>query len=183
MSAENFLSYRYLFSKTNYNIVSVISRFSILVLSIAYFSFLTILSVFSGLEGHEVFEHFFKSMELEPWQFLVITQIIIFLLGWPLEWTEILIIFVPIFLPLVEFFGVNPYFFAMLIALNLQTSFLTPPMAMSAYYLKGVQTKNVELLAIFRGIMPFLGIVIFAMVLMYLFPGIALWLPDALFAN
>ena len=143
----------------------------------------TFSSVFSYLGGHEVFEHFFKSMELAPWQFLVITQIIIFLLGWPLEWTEILIIFVPIFLPLVEFFGVNPYFFAMLIALNLQTSFLTPPMAMSAYYLKGVQTRNVELLDIFRGIMPFLAIVIFAMVLMYLFPGIALWLPDTLFAN
>ncbi len=77
----------------------------------------------------------------------------------------------------------NPYFFAMLIALNLQTSFLTPPMAMSAYYLKGVQSKNVELMDIFRGIMPFLGIVIFAMFLMYLFPGIALWLPDVLFAN
>ena len=138
----------------------------------------TFASVFSYLGGHEVFEEFFKSMDIQPWQFLVITQIIIFLLGWPLEWTEILIIFVPIFLPLVEFFGVNPYFFAMLIALNLQTSFLTPPMAMSAYYLKGVQSKNVELLQIFRGIMPFLGIVIFAMVLMYMFPGIALWLPD-----
>ncbi len=143
----------------------------------------TFASVFSYLGGHEVFEHFFKSMNLQPWQFLVITQIIIFLLGWPLEWTEILIIFVPIFLPLVAFFEVNPYFFAMLIALNLQTSFLTPPMAMSAYYLKGVQAKNVELMEIFRGIMPFLGIVIFAMFLMYLFPGIALWLPDTLFAN
>ena len=143
----------------------------------------TFASVFSYLGGHEVFEHFFKSMDIQPWQFLVITQIIIFLLGWPLEWTEILIIFVPIFLPLVEFFGVNPYFFAMLIALNLQTSFLTPPMAMSAYYLKGVQSKNVELMQIFRGIMPFLGIVIFAMVLMYMFPGIALWLPDTLFAE
>src|SRR6056300_958461 len=128
----------------------------------------TFASVFSYLGGHEVFEHFFKSLDLEPWQFLVITQIIIF---------------VPIFLPLVEFFGVNPYFFAMLIALNLQTSFLTPPMAMSAYYLKGVQSKNVELMDIFRGIMPFLGIVILAMVLMYLFPAIALWLPDTLFAN
>jgi len=73
----------------------------------------TFASVFSYLGGHEVFEHFFKSMNIQPWQFLVITQIIIFLLGWPLEWTEILIIFVPIFLPLVEFFGVNPYFFAM----------------------------------------------------------------------
>ena len=143
----------------------------------------TFASVFSYLGGHEVFEHFFKAMDIQPWQFLVITQIIIFLLGWPLEWTEILIIFVPIFLPLVEFFGVNPYFFAMLIALNLQTSFLTPPMAMSAYYLKGVQSRNVELMQIFRGIMPFLGIVILAMVLMYIFPGIALWLPDTLFAE
>ena len=143
----------------------------------------TFASVFSYLGGHEVFEHFFKSMDIQPWQFLVITQIIIFLLGWPLEWTEILIIFVPIFLPLVAFFEVNPYFFAMLIALNLQTSFLTPPMAMSAYYLKGVQSKNVELMEIFKGIMPFLGIVILAMFLMYLFPGIALWLPDTLFAN
>ena len=130
----------------------------------------TFSSVFSYLGGHEVFEHFFKSMDLAPWQFLVITQIIIFILGWPLEWTEILIIFVPIFLPLLDLFGVNPYLFAMLIALNLQTSFLTPPMAMSAYYLKGVQSKNVELLEIFRGIIPFLGIVIFAMFLMYIFP-------------
>jgi len=143
----------------------------------------TFASVFSYLGGHEVFETFFKSMDIQPWQFLVITQIIIFLLGWPLEWTEILIIFVPIFLPLVELFGVTPYFFAMLIALNLQTSFLTPPMAMSAYYLKGVQKTNVELMDIFRGIMPFLAIVIFAMFLMYMFPAIALWLPETLFAN
>jgi len=141
----------------------------------------TFASVFSYLGGHEVFEHFLKSMDLEPWQFLIITQIIIFLLGWPLEWTEILIIFVPIFLPLLETFGVNPYFFAMLIALNLQTSFLTPPMAMSAYYLKGVQKSNVELMDIFKGIMPFLLIVIIAMVIMYNFPGLALWLPTALF--
>jgi tripartite ATP-independent transporter DctM subunit len=143
----------------------------------------TFASVFSYLGGHEVFEHFFKSINMAPWQFLVLTQLIIFLLGWPLEWTEILIIFVPIFLPLVEFFGVNPYLFAMLIALNLQTSFLTPPMAMSAYYLKGVQSKNVELMEIFKGIIPFLGIVIFAMVLMYIYPEIALWLPEKLFAD
>jgi TRAP-type mannitol/chloroaromatic compound transport system permease large subunit len=90
-------------------------------------------------------------MDLEPWQFLVLAQVIIFLLGWPLEWSEILIIFVPIFLPLLEVFGVNPYFFAMLVALNLQTSFLTPPMAMSAYYLKGVLKKQIELMEIFRG--------------------------------
>ncbi|MDC1032532.1 TRAP transporter large permease subunit [Candidatus Pelagibacter sp.] len=143
----------------------------------------TFSSVFSYLGGHEIFEQFFTSINITTWQFLIITQIIIFLLGWPLEWTEILIIFVPIFLPLLEVFDVNPYFFAMLIALNLQTSFLTPPMAMSAYYLKGVQKANVELMQIFAGIMPFLGIVIFAMFLMYMFPGIALWLPELLFAN
>jgi tripartite ATP-independent transporter DctM subunit len=141
----------------------------------------TFASVFSLLGGHHVFEQFFLGLDLEPWQFLVITQIIIFLLGWPLEWTEILIIFVPIFLPLLEKFGINPYFFAMLIALNLQTSFLTPPMAMSAYYLKGVQSRNVELMDIFRGIMPFLAIVVLAMVIMYNYPGLALWLPEALF--
>ena len=141
----------------------------------------TFASVFSYLGGHMVIENWFLAMDLEPWQFLVMAQIIIFLLGWPLEWSEILIIFVPIFLPMLDTFGVNPYFFAMLVALNLQTSFLTPPMAMSAYYLKGVLKKQIELMEIFKGIMPYLGIVIFSMVLMYQFPGIALWLPDYLF--
>ena len=120
-------------------------------------------------------------MNLEPWQFLVLVQLIIFLLRWPLEWTEILIIFVPIFLPMLDVFGVNPYFFAMLVALNLQTSFLTPPMAMAAYYLKGVAGDAIELVEIFKSIMPYLFIVIFTMVLMYNFPGIALYLPDYFF--
>ena len=141
----------------------------------------TFASVFSYLGGHDVIEHFVLSMNLEPWQFLVMVQLIIFLLGWPLEWSEILIIFVPIFLPMLDNFGINPYFFAMLVALNLQTSFLTPPMAMSAYYLKGVLKDQIELLEIFKGILPYLGIVIFSMVLLYQFPGIALWLPDYLF--
>jgi tripartite ATP-independent transporter DctM subunit len=141
----------------------------------------TFASVFSYLGGQTVVEGWFLGMNLEPWQFLVLVQLIIFVLGWPLEWSEILIIFVPIFLPMLDVFGVNPYFFAMLVALNLQTSFLTPPMAMSAYYLKGVLKKQIELMDIFRGIMPYLGIVIFSMVLMYQFPGIALWLPDYLF--
>lgn len=141
----------------------------------------TFASVFSYLGGESLISEWVIGMDLEPWQFLVLAQLIIFFLGWPLEWSEILIIFVPIFLPLLEPFGVNPYFFAMLVALNLQTSFLTPPMAMSAYYLKGVLKKQIELVEIFRGIMPYLGIVILTMVLMYQFPGIALWLPDYLF--
>ena len=141
----------------------------------------TFASVFSYLGGHTVVEHWILGMNLEPWQFLVMAQLIIFLLGWPLEWTEILIIFVPIFLPMLDAFGVNPYFFAMLVALNLQTSFLTPPMAMAAYYLKGVVGDAIELVEIFKSIMPYLFIVIFTMVLMYNFPGIALYLPDFFF--
>ncbi len=141
----------------------------------------TFASVFSYLGGHTVVEHWILGMNLEPWQFLVMAQLIIFLLGWPLEWTEILIIFVPIFLPMLDVFGVNPYFFAMLVALNLQTSFLTPPMAMAAYYLKGVAGDSIELIEIFKSIMPYLAIVIFTMVLMYNFEGIALFLPDFFF--
>jgi tripartite ATP-independent transporter DctM subunit len=141
----------------------------------------TFASVFSYLGGHTVVEHWILGMNLEPWQFLVMAQLIIFLLGWPLEWTEILIIFVPIFLPMLDTFGVNPYFFAMLVALNLQTSFLTPPMAMAAYYLKGVVGDAIELIEIFKSIMPYLFIVIFTMVLMYNFPEIALFLPDFFF--
>lgn len=143
----------------------------------------TFASVFSYLGGHSIIEHWIVSFDLAPWQFLVLVQVIIFLLGWPLEWSEILIIFVPIFLPMLDTFGVNPYFFAMLVALNLQTSFLTPPMAMSAYYLKGVLKSQIELVQIFRGIMPYLVIVIGCMVLMYQFQGLALWLPDALFGK
>ena len=141
----------------------------------------TFASVFSYLGGHSIIEHWVLGMNLEPWQFLVMAQLIIFLLGWPLEWTEILIIFVPIFLPMLDAFGVNPYFFAMLVALNLQTSFLTPPMAMAAYYLKGVAGDAIELMEIFKSIMPYLAIVIFTMVLMYNYPGIALFLPDYFF--
>ena len=141
----------------------------------------TFASIFSYLGGHAIIEHWILGFNLEPWQFLVLVQLIIFLLGWPLEWTEILIIFVPIFLPMLDTFGVNPYFFAMLVALNLQTSFLTPPMAMAAYYLKGVVGDQIELIEIFKSIMPYLFIVILTMVLMYNFPGIALYLPDFFF--
>ncbi len=141
----------------------------------------TFASVFSYLGGHGLIEEWVLGMEVGRVGFLILAQLIIFLLGWPLEWSEIIIIFVPIFLPMLSTFGVDPLFFGVLVALNLQTSFLTPPMAMSAYYLKGVAGKTVELMEIFRGIMPYLAIVITAMALMYIFPEIALWLPKYLF--
>jgi tripartite ATP-independent transporter DctM subunit len=141
----------------------------------------TFASVFSYLGGHGLIEELILGMNVGPVGFLILAQLIIFFLGWPLEWSEIIIIFVPIFLPMLDTFQVDPLFFGVLVALNLQTSFLTPPMAMSAYYLKGVAKGRVELIEIFRGIMPYLAIVIFAMFLLYNFPNIALWLPEYLF--
>ena len=137
-------------------------------------------SVFSLLGGHSVIAGWIDALNLTPLQFLILAQIVIFLLGWPLEWTEIIVIFVPIFLPLLPAFGIDPLFFGVLIALNIQTSFLTPPMAMSAFYLKGV-APQLDLMTIFRGILPFLAMVFVAMVLFYLFPAIGLWLPTQLY--
>jgi len=138
----------------------------------------TFSSVFSYLGGEHLVKDFVLSLNLTPLMFLILTQIIIFLLGWPLEWSEIIIIFVPIFLPLLPYFGVDPLFFGILIALNLQTSFLTPPMAMAAYYLKGIAPPHIRITQIFGGCMPYLAIIIFSMVLLYNFPGIALFLPE-----
>ena len=132
----------------------------------------TFSSVFSYLGGESVVKDFMLSMDLSTVQFLLLTQLIIFILGWPLEWSEIIIIFVPIFLPLLEHFNVDPMLFGILIAINLQTSFLTPPMAMSAYYLKGIAPKEVELWTIFKGCFPFLGMVFLTIALVYVQPKI-----------
>lgn len=138
-------------------------------------------AAFALLGGQEIINAWVLSMDLTPVQFLIMSQIVIFLLGWPLEWTEIIVIFMPIFLPLVDHFGIDPLFFGLLVALNLQTAFLSPPVAMSAFYLKGVSPPHVTLNQIFLGMMPFMGIQILAIVLMYLFPGIGLWLPEVLY--
>ena len=143
----------------------------------------TFASVFSYLGGHEIIRDFVVGLDLSPIMFLILAQLIIFILGWPLEWSEIIIIFVPIFLPMLPIFGVDPLFFGILVALNLQTSFLTPPMAMAAYYLKGVAPPHVELIDIFKGVMPFLMMVLLAMVILYTFPGLALWLPKVFYGN
>ena len=143
----------------------------------------TFSSVFSYLGGEQVINTFVTSLDLTPLQFLIMAQLIIFLLGWPLEWSEIIIIFVPIFLPLLPHFGIDPLFFGILVALNLQTSFLTPPMAMSAYYLKGIAPPHVQLIEIFKGCMPFLVMVFVAMAVLYLQPQIALWLPGMIYGR
>jgi len=143
----------------------------------------TFSSVFSYLGGNKLIEEWVLSLPLNQVTFLILAQLIIFLLGWPLEWTEIIIIFVPIFLPLLSHFDVDPIIFGLLVALNLQTSFLTPPMAMSAYYLKGVAPPEVELADIFRGSFPFLVMVFICMVMIYMFPAIALYLPTLVYGR
>ena len=138
-------------------------------------------AAFALLGGQEIINNWVLSMELTSVQFMILAQIVIFLLGWPLEWTEIIVIFMPIFLPLLSHYQIDPLFFGLLVALNLQTAFLSPPVAMSAFYLKGVAPSHVTLNQIFAGMLPFMGIQIIAIVLMYLFPAIGLWLPQVLY--
>jgi TRAP-type mannitol/chloroaromatic compound transport system permease large subunit len=138
-------------------------------------------AAFALLGGQRVIEEWVLSLGLSQLQFLLLAQIIIFLLGWPLEWTEIIVIFMPIFVPLLNTFGIDPLFFGLLVALNLQTAFLSPPVAMSAFYLKGVSPPHVTLNEIFLGMMPFMGIQVIAIFLLYVFPGIGMWLPTVLY--
>ena len=136
---------------------------------------------FALLGGQEIVERWVLSLGLTPVQFTLLAQFIIFILGWPLEWTEIIVIFMPIFIPLLSKFNVDPLFFGLLVALNLQTAFLSPPVAMAAFYLKGVSPRHVTLNQIFAGMMPFMGIQLLALALLYAFPGIGLWLPHLLY--
>ncbi len=138
-------------------------------------------AAFAILEGQELIEKWVLSLNMTPVQFMILAQFIIFILGWPLEWTEIIIIFMPIFLPLLPHFHIDPLFFGLLVALNLQTAFLSPPVAMAAFYLKGVAPPHVTLNQIFAGMMPFMGIQLIALALLYLFPAIGLWIPHMLY--
>ena len=138
-------------------------------------------AAFALLGGQELVEQWVLGMNLSKTEFLILSQVIIFILGWPLEWTEIIVIFMPIFIPLLDNFGVDPLFFGLLVALNLQTAFLSPPVAMSAFYLKGVSPPHVTLNQIFAGMIPFMGIQVVAIVLLYIWPQIGLWLPTVLY--
>ncbi len=138
-------------------------------------------AVFAYLGGHEPIEKFVLAMNLSTIGFMILAQAIIFVLGWPLEWTEIIVIFMPIFLPLLKTFNVDPLFFGLLVALNIQTSFLSPPVAMAPFYLKGVAPSWVNINDIFRGVLPYLFIVIISMAMLYAFPQIGLWLPNYLY--
>ncbi|MCP1745909.1 TRAP-type mannitol/chloroaromatic compound transport system permease large subunit [Bradyrhizobium japonicum] len=140
-------------------------------------------AVFAILGGQALLEKWVLSLNMSPVQFMILSQAIIFLLGWPLEWTEIIVIFVPIFLPMLKHFNIDPILWGVLVFVNLQAAFLSPPVAMSAFYLKGVAPKHVTLNQIFSGMMPYMLIVILCMVFMYIWPGLTLWLPNYLYGN
>jgi TRAP-type mannitol/chloroaromatic compound transport system permease large subunit len=139
--------------------------------------------VFAILGGQALVEQWVLSLNMSPIQFMILSQAIIFILGWPLEWTEIIVIFVPIFLPLLKHFNIDPVLWGVLVFVNLQAAFLSPPVAMSAFYLKGVAPKHVTLNQIFGGMMPYMLIVIVCMIFMYIWPGMTLWLPNYLYGN
>ena len=139
--------------------------------------------VFAILGGQALVEQWVLSLNMTPIQFMILSQAIIFVLGWPLEWTEIIVIFVPIFLPLLKHFNIDPVLWGVLVFVNLQAAFLSPPVAMSAFYLKGVAPKHVTLNQIFNGMMPYMLIVILCMIVMYVWPGMTLWLPNYLYGN
>jgi TRAP-type mannitol/chloroaromatic compound transport system permease large subunit len=140
-------------------------------------------AVFALHGGQSVIERWVLSMNLSPTGFMIIAQLIIFLLGWPLEWTEIIVIFCPIFIPLLSHFQIDPILFGTMVAVNLQAAFLSPPVAMSAFYLKGVAPRHVTLNQIFAGMMPYMFIVLICLAFMYIWPGMTLWLPEFLYGK
>jgi TRAP-type mannitol/chloroaromatic compound transport system permease large subunit len=140
-------------------------------------------AVFTILGGQSIIEKWVLMLDLTPIQFMLLSQAIIFFLGWPLEWTEIIVIFVPIFLPLLAHFQIDPLLWGTLVFVNLQAAFLSPPVAMSAFYLKGVSPPGVTLNQIFAGMMPYMFIVIACMFFMYIWPGMTLWLPRFLYGG
>jgi TRAP-type mannitol/chloroaromatic compound transport system permease large subunit len=139
--------------------------------------------VFAILGGQALVEQWVLSLNMSPIQFMILSQAIIFVLGWPLEWTEIIVIFVPIFLPLLKHFNIDPILWGTLVFVNLQAAFLSPPVAMSAFYLKGVAPKHVTLNQIFAGMMPYMIVIIICMIIMYVWPGMTLWLPNYLYGG
>src|SRR4029077_10445309 len=140
-------------------------------------------AVFGFLGGQSVVEEIVIGLNMNPTMFMLLAQVIIFVLGWPLEWTEIIVIFVPIFLPLLDHFQVDPLLFGTMVAVNLQAAFLSPPVAMSAFYLKGVSPPHVTLNQIFAGMMPYMIIVLLCLAIMYVWPGMTLWLPNFLYGK
>ena len=137
-------------------------------------------AVFTRLGTSTMIADGMLALNLPPTAMLLVLMAVIFVLGWPLEWPAIIFIFLPIFLPVVEAMKIDMLWFCTLVAVNLQTAFLSPPVAMAAYYLKAVAPKW-ELSWIYRGMVDFMLLQLVGLAIVFFFPQIALWLPEKLF--
>ncbi len=135
---------------------------------------------FRGLQGEELIAHMFDALPGGVNTAVWFMMLMIFVLGFFIEWIEISYIAVPLFLPILLNLGVDPVWLAMLITMNLQSSFLTPPFGWALFYLKGVAPPEVNIKDIYKGVVPFIGLQLFALVLLFMYPQIALWLPKAI---
>lgn len=134
--------------------------------------------VFRGMQGDMMIHEIFTSLPGEKWGFLLVSLLLIFILGFFLDFLEICFIVVPILTPIAVHFQIDLLWFAMLIAVNLQTSFLTPPFGFSLFYLKAVAPPDMKISVIYRGIVPFVILQVICLILLILFPQIILWLPN-----
>jgi tripartite ATP-independent transporter DctM subunit len=163
-----------------------ISMVFFIIISATCFAF-----VYRQLGGDDIVEHWIKQSGLGSWGFVILVMAIVFLLGFFLDWIEITLIVLPVFAPLVRTldFGAHlpqadiVYWFLILLAINLQTSFLTPPFGFALFYLKGIAPKEVKIESIYRGIIPFVIIQLIGLILVMMFPQLALWLMHASYDN
>ncbi len=137
-------------------------------------------AVFSRLGTPTMLTEYLITLDMHPYMILFMIMALIFLLGWPLEWVPIVLIILPILLPVVDKLGFNMLWFGILVAVNLQTAWLSPPVALSAYFLKGV-VPEWDLKDIYGGMMQFMGLQLIGLILIILFPQIVLWLPEYLY--
>jgi tripartite ATP-independent transporter DctM subunit len=137
-------------------------------------------AVFSSMGTPKFIAETLLSWNMPPWVFVVGILIVCFILGWPLEWVPIVVVIVPIFLPILNGLNVDMIWFSVILAVTLQTCWLSPPVALSAYYLKAIMPEW-GLLEIYKGMMPFMGLQAAAVLILYLFPQIITWLPKVLF--
>jgi len=134
--------------------------------------------VFRGMGGDQLVHDILTQVPGDKWGFLVVSLLLIFVLGFFLDFLEICFLVVPILTPIAEHFGIDLLWFAILIAVNLQTSFLTPPFGFSLFYLKAVAPSTMPIGVIYQGIVPFVILQLFGLILLTLFPQITLWLPN-----
>jgi tripartite ATP-independent transporter DctM subunit len=137
--------------------------------------------VFRGFGGDEMIEHFLGSLPGGMYTGLLIVMVAIFLLGFFLDYIEIIFVIVPLVGPILIANGADPLWLGILISLNLQTSFLTPPFGFSLFFLRGVAPKEIQTRNIYKGVVPFIGIQVLAIMVVGFFPGIATWLPNLMF--